>query len=382
MSPIIRRLHLIRDASRAGNLNGYEGLILRELSDHIGDLDGWFIKQEDLAAECGISRRTTIRTISSLMEKRVVITEERGRRKSLRYYIDEETLVTLCQRVTADGANETVPTSHTVTASHSGQCQRVTADGDNESHGQCQRVTTDSSQLPPKTPSAETPPIAPGGQLSTKPPVSSKGETPPLEEDEEDTKEKQLIAVIAGTLQDLEDSYHLPKSREDYPSLVQIFRQKIRPACRLVCEGRTHPWKTPQTKQLLEDLAYIAGLENGEYSGACSWGLIFSQLDRLTAAYEAHIAELENFLDGFASQIARGFTNRATIAPNHSPAQLAYIDRRVAEIQAVQAEIAKRDAEVIAANEATLPLVTSSALQTPEQRMAEWAKLPQLRLGS
>ncbi len=135
MSPIIHRLHLIRAASRAGNLNANEGLILRELSDRIGDrntTDGWFIKQEDLAADCGMSRRTAIRTLGRLMQRGLVIADERGRRKSLRllHRRDQTGSVGQCQR---DSANESQPargsaneSQRAVPACHSRQCQRVT----------------------------------------------------------------------------------------------------------------------------------------------------------------------------------------------------------------------------------------------------------------
>ena len=53
MSPIIRRLHQIKAASRNGQIKGLAGLILRELSDLIGDKNdttGWFVKQDEIAA--------------------------------------------------------------------------------------------------------------------------------------------------------------------------------------------------------------------------------------------------------------------------------------------------------------------------------------------
>jgi hypothetical protein len=69
MSPIIRRLQLIRQAP----LRPLQKLVLLMLSDHIGSRDEWFIKQNDLAQECGFNNRQYLnRVLQQLRDLKLV----------------------------------------------------------------------------------------------------------------------------------------------------------------------------------------------------------------------------------------------------------------------------------------------------------------------
>jgi DNA-binding MarR family transcriptional regulator len=318
VSPIIRRLELIRQA----DLTGYEKLVLLFLSDHIGTrTDGWFIKQEDLAQECGISRHTVMRTVRSLVERGVLDTEERGRRKALLYSINERKLAALVVAPSNNGKAGAVATSNNgaVAGSYSGQLQRAT--------------TSSSSQLQ-LTPSGLPQQTSPERKL---PPRG--GQAPPSSQEE--IKDEQVMenkSTVEALIQEV--AHSLKQSSETTQKLRDAFNRDIYPAMRRISGG------LDKSADMLNAIRRIA---RSEFAGKCSLGAIICTPDGIRRLLEAYQEETDRgfaTLDSYAAQVARGHQDAADL--ELSPEERVYVLEKADEYKR-QADERKRQAEQAAA---------------------------------